>query len=44
MLPVGYKPIRITRNNPTMSRCTLVAWLAVWLVAFCIAEYYYPSL
>jgi hypothetical protein len=44
MIPVGYRPIRITRNNPTMSRRALVAWFVACLALFCLAEYYYPSL
>jgi hypothetical protein len=44
MIPVGYKPIRITRTEPTLSRWHLVAWLALALLALNIAEIYFPSL
>ena len=44
MLPVGYRPIRIASNKPTMSRFALIAWLIACAGLFCIAEYYFPSL
>ena len=44
MLPVGYRPIRITSNKPTLSRFALVAWLVAGFFLFCLAEYHYPSL
>ena len=44
MIPVGYRPIRITSNAPTMSRFAFIAWLVACVALFCIAEYYYPSL
>ena len=40
MLPTGYRPIRITRTEPAISRWWLVAAFAM----YCAAEYYYPSL
>ena len=44
MIPVGYRPIRITNNNPTMPRHALIAWLIACFALFYIAEYYFPSL
>jgi len=36
MIPVGYRPVRITRTEPTISRWWLVAWFAL----YCAAEYF----
>ena len=44
MIPVGYRPFRITNNKPTLPRYALVAWLVACFVLYCIAGYYYPSL
>lgn len=44
MIPVGYRPIRIASNKPTMPRYALVAWLVACFILYCLAEYYYPSL
>lgn len=44
MIPVGYRPIRITSNAPTMSRHALIAWLVACVALFCAMEYFYPSL
>ena len=44
MLPVGYRPIRITSNKPSLSRMALVAWLIACFVLYCAMEYFYPSL
>lgn len=44
MLPVGYRPIRIASNNPTMSRMAFVAWLFACVILYCAMEYFYPSL
>ncbi len=44
MLLVGYRPIRITSNKPSLPRMALVAWLVACFFLFCLAEYYYPSL
>lgn len=40
MIPVGYRPIRITRTEPTLSRWWLVAMFAFYT----FIEYFYPSL
>ena len=44
MIPIGYRPIRITSNKPAMSRFALVAWLVVCFILYCLAEHCYPSL
>lgn len=40
MLPTGYRPIRITRTEPTISRGRFLACLALLLLALNIAEFY----
>lgn len=44
MLPVGYRPIRIASNKPTLSSLALVAWLVACVFLYCAMEYFYPSL
>ena len=40
MIPTGYRPIRITRTEPTLSRW----WLVVMFALYGAMEYFYPSL
>ena len=40
MIPVGYRPIRIIRTEPTLSRW----WLVVMFFLYGVMEYFYPSL
>jgi hypothetical protein len=44
MLPTGYRPIRIARTEPRITRGRFLACLALFILALNIAEYFYPSL
>jgi hypothetical protein len=44
MIPTGYRPARITRTEPRITRGRFLACVVLFIIALNIAEFFYPSL